>query len=432
MKSGIKWGCIQPLTGGMYIGAENAIGQKADWVLSYPGLSDIKTDENGKITTAGNEYNLLKWCEKHNDIPTYQLFNKSPFESYSNVEDVEIIDDAVWTKGKVDFSNTDLVVSVPVCSGLSKATIAKDSTKDLRNNNMLFNAEYTLKVISPKIYIFENAPVLFSNAGTNVRDILNKLAQKYGYSICYYRTDTKYHDNVQKRKRTFVFFIKHRGNNKGCPEFRYEHITPTIQEYFSRIPKNATQNTPNELPELYKYIMDFVLEYQGENFRDEKGLWSGEIILRSGEKFYEWLDKCDAPAKIVDKLKRMADHMHEKREAGKNFYVVAPCWFNEKEETAPVCMFRMINSVFHYKENRMMTTREWLHLMGHPADFELYGDPVINSQKIGQNVPVRTAQFIVSEAVRIINEWNTIPRNNPEIYMFDNTKVKKTNTKKLF
>lgn len=79
-----------------------------------------------------------------------------------------------------------------------------------------------------------------------------------------------------------------------------------------------------------------------------------------------------------------------------------------------------------------MTTREWLHLMGHPVDFELYGDPSINNQKIGQNVPVRTAQFIVSEAVRIINEWDTIPRNNPEIYMFDNTKVKKTNTKKLF
>ena len=43
----IKWGCIQPLTGGMYIGAENAIGCKADWVLSYPGLSDIKLNQDG-------------------------------------------------------------------------------------------------------------------------------------------------------------------------------------------------------------------------------------------------------------------------------------------------------------------------------------------------------------------------------------------------
>ena len=30
----IKWGIIQPLTGGMYIGARNAIGHAADFILS--------------------------------------------------------------------------------------------------------------------------------------------------------------------------------------------------------------------------------------------------------------------------------------------------------------------------------------------------------------------------------------------------------------
>lgn len=432
MKSGVKWGCIQPLTGGMYIGAENAIGQKADWVLSYPGLSDIKTDENGKITTAGNEYNLLKWCEKHNDVPVYQLFNKSPFESYSNVEDVEIIDDPVWTKEKVDYSNTDLVVSVPVCSGLSQATIAKDDTKDLRNNNMIFNAEYTLGVIKPKIYIFENAPTLFSNTGTPIREILNKLADKHGYSVCYYRTDTLFHDNVQKRKRTFVFFIKHRGKDRGCPSFNSEHITPTIEEYFSRIPKNASQQISLELSPVNKCIMDFVVNERGENFREGERLWSGEVILRSGNKFYEWLDKCDADKEVIDKLRRIVDHMHEKRNMGKNFYVIAPCWFSKNDKYAPVCMFRTIGCVLHYKENRLLTIREWLHLMGHPADFELYGDISTNYSRIGQNVPVRTAQFMVNEAVRIINEWDTIPRGNPQFYKFDNTKTVTHKVRQIF
>ena len=34
MKEKIKWGCIQPLTGGMYIGAEKAFGHPASWIIS--------------------------------------------------------------------------------------------------------------------------------------------------------------------------------------------------------------------------------------------------------------------------------------------------------------------------------------------------------------------------------------------------------------
>ena len=44
-KDNIKWACIQPLTGGMYIGAEEAIGHPAEFILSYKGLNDVKIDE---------------------------------------------------------------------------------------------------------------------------------------------------------------------------------------------------------------------------------------------------------------------------------------------------------------------------------------------------------------------------------------------------
>ena len=44
--------------------------------------------------------------------------------------------------------------------------------------------------------------------------------------------------------------------------------------------------------------------------------------------------------------------------------------------------------------------------MGMPEDFILYGDET-NLPRIGQNVPVKTAKFVVSEAVRIINNWES-------------------------
>ena len=56
----MKWGCIQPLTGGMYIGASQALNKDAEWIISYPGTDDVKYDKDGNIVTAGNEYNLIK------------------------------------------------------------------------------------------------------------------------------------------------------------------------------------------------------------------------------------------------------------------------------------------------------------------------------------------------------------------------------------
>jgi hypothetical protein len=73
--------------------------------------------------------------------------------------------------------------------------------------------------------------------------------------------------------------------------------------------------------------------------------------------------------------------------------------------------------------------------MGLPEDFILYGDINRTYAKIGQNVPVNTAKYIVSEACRFIENFDTIERNNFGEYIFDNTRVtnkKMLNTKKLF
>ena len=57
-----------------------------------------------------------------------------------------------------------------------------------------------------------------------------------------------------------------------------------------------------------------------------------------------------------------------------------------------------------------------------PVDYELPGSINGNYAKIGQNVPARTAQWIVSEAVRIIKDWDTIARPNNDVLFVDNTK----------
>ena len=67
MERKLKWGCIQPLTGGMYLGAERAIGHPAEWIISYPGLTDLIVDKKtGEIIDAGHERNLVDYLKKQN------------------------------------------------------------------------------------------------------------------------------------------------------------------------------------------------------------------------------------------------------------------------------------------------------------------------------------------------------------------------------
>ena len=63
MNRQIRWAAIQPLTGGMYLGAEEAIGNKAEWIMSFKGLDTVKYSKTDptQMTSVGNEYNLLKY-----------------------------------------------------------------------------------------------------------------------------------------------------------------------------------------------------------------------------------------------------------------------------------------------------------------------------------------------------------------------------------
>ena len=72
MQKKIKWGFIEPLTGGMALGAEKAIGSAPDWVLSFPGFCSHTENQDGTVKSAMNEYHYLTYMKKHNKL----LFKK--------------------------------------------------------------------------------------------------------------------------------------------------------------------------------------------------------------------------------------------------------------------------------------------------------------------------------------------------------------------
>ena len=421
--SNIKYAVLQPLTGGMYLAAEDAIGHPAEFIISYPGLDSTRLSKDGKIIDCGNEYHLTQYLKKHNRMVPYYQFDRKMFEN-DNATDARLLQDG-HEVSHPDYSGIDLVVAVPVCSGLSSATFgATNDTLNARNSNMLFLARYTLNTIKPKVYIFENAPRLVSNAGTQVRAELAKIADAAGYSVAFYRTDTVLHDNCQIRPRTFVYFFRNDFAGKGVPVLGFENKRVSVEEFLNRIPTDATQQFSMGLPDSCVPILDYMKHLHGDNWRS--ALNTTALVCDMHKKgilddMVKWVNESD---KYTDRIKKYISsyikHIHDKEAMNLGYYVVSPIVM--KKDHIPSAMFKTIPFVLHYKEDRLYTIREWMSLMGLPYDFELYGDINKTFRQIGQNVPVRTAKFIVEEALHVISDWDNFDRKDDQVMLFDNTK----------
>lgn len=430
MEKHIKWCAIQPLTGGMYLGTEKAIGHPAEFILTYPGNGDAKLDADGNVVSCGNEYNLMTYLDKVGRRPEYKVFNRKMFQ-YDDDMHPEILNHERWTINPdkdLDYTDMDVCVAVPVCSGLSNATIGSAEGKNERNCNMLWITRYALTVIKPKIYIFENAPTFMGCRGDYIREEMESIALRLGYSINYYKTDTKYHDNCQTRRRTFIIFYK----MGYAPAMGYEHIETDYDEYFSRISKDASQMEPLDMENI-NCINYFCVEYLkdkfGSTWRDDVNQDIFKYLTKNNE-FDEVVKFANEKMLGTERTRKFLNHFIEhfkyKASMGKTVFHPLPNTLHD-HLPVPSVMFKMIQGVIHPHEDRLLTIRELLHLMGHPDDYELQGNVLKEYPKIGQNVPVRTAYWIVSEAIRAYSiRPQNIDTSKPlkKVRYFNNIKMK--------
>lgn len=428
MNRQIKWAAIQPLTGGMYLGAEEAIGHKAEWIMSFKGLDTVKYSKTDpeKMTSVGNEYNLLKYLEKNGRSVPYYVINSAMFDIDIDNTNVDITLDG--NKELPDYHDIDIVVGVPVCSGLSMVTSGSDETKMKRNCNMQWMANYTLEVIRPKIYIFENAPTLMTERGDYLREWFNELAEIKGYSILYYKTDTILHNNPQKRPRTFVIFVKHNKYEpaQDPPLFEWENQPISLEDFLNNIPEGLEQDEPVPTGVNNYYLRDFIDE---EYDHDWKKLVSGSVMnfIIKEKKLDKLIEHTENNDKYGDENKKKTlkyfNHIKLKKSMGLNFYGNDLVYYKDK---LPSVQFRAIPNMVHITKNRVYTIREYLSFMGMPYDFILYGDST-NLPKIAQNVPVGTAKFIVQQAMKVIENWDKERTTNHNALYQNNIEQKTRN-----
>jgi len=381
MTKQITWASIIPLIGGQSIGVMNYLnGQLPEYVLSYPAFA--KNDRHF--------YNYLKTKRGWTD-------EQILIDSTTNV--LQNPDDAPRLK------YVDIVNVVPPCAGLSgMSTISGGGCP--ANDWMYLSSEFILKNVKPKVMFGENAPRLATTGGKQVRDRLCDIAKKYGYSVAFYKTSSVLHGLCQNRPRTFFFLFQ-----SECAPFLKYFAKPMIPfvDQLGTLAEDDSMNcyvgkagkpiTPTQ-DIHYKYLLEEIMHMSHPEFIAQLGANTKVIDLIAKldggfHKFINWCGKSD-----LDKEKTRAEFAQAKMDSKMGFWqhglLATPL-----NGPAQAFVSDAPWATIHPTEDRCLTIREGLRMMGLPDDFELIGAPK-NSNHMCQNVPVPTAVDMTDIAVAYV------------------------------
>jgi site-specific DNA-cytosine methylase len=356
---------IVPLIGGETIGSHRAFGAPPVHFMSYEAF-------------AANDKHILNYYD--NEIPYYVL-----------------------DKGMAPpvTERADVVSSVCPCAGLSM--MSHGYGDDNENNKwMVETANYILGEYKPKCFWGENAPGFAGKIGKTVREELRQIGKDNGYTMSVYRTRSLLHGVPQVRERSFYFFWK----GKKVPIFNYysREYTP-IEDLIRNVKSNyqmepINKKKPSENP-YYKYILE---EIEGGKSHTQhshdvdptsaRGVDAFSYIERAGKTYNEvadWMEKNGFENEV-----EKCHYKHEKLAKGGSIMrrgVIVP------KDRIGAFVGHYPTMLTHPDEDRFITYREAMSIMGLPEDFELVDASTKVANHICQNVPVQTATDMATEVL---------------------------------
>jgi site-specific DNA-cytosine methylase len=362
----LKWGTIIPLVGGSAIGCFKAINKKPEYHLSYSAFG------------ANEKYLLDYW----KDVPHI------------------VLDEG----GKIPAGEIDFINSVCPCAGLSQLNTSRSKeTREGKNYWMYESARRVLGDVQPRVYWGENAPGLFTNSGAYVRDRLRSFAKEYGYTFSLYKTDTQRHGIPQRRVRTFYFFW--RDSNPPLLSY-FNKPSPAFADYIEEIPASASLQDQFNIEGKISDNFDsyaFVLQYLGithEDFvrnNDSGAIHSVFSYLAENNLLKECIEWIEQNRGEETAEHRRLKAIYKKVQAGGRFMDASPGYYYKRTNAI---VGRTLTHLVHPREDRGMSIRELLHMMGLPHDFEMADRKFLNV--IAQNVPTCTARDMTTQVVEYL------------------------------
>jgi len=375
---------IIPLIGGETIGTERAFGARPEYFLSYEAFWP-----NDRHIV--NHYN--------NEVPYYVL-----------------------DKNQSAPKKVDVIASVCPCAGLSQMS---HGFGDHNPNNkwMLETTKYVLSELKPKVLWGENAPGFAGKIGDNIRTAMYNMGRDAGYSMTVYRTRSLLHGVPQVRERSFYFFWEGDKTPKlNWYKRPYKSIEQTILDARGNtLQEPINKKTPSHDP-YYRYILEELnggMTHKEFSAQLEPGRARGNdtfsYIEKAGKNYREvaeWM-RSHGFEREAASCERKFDKLAAGGSIMRRGTVVPKDYIGAFVGHYPKCLT-------HPVEDRYITWREALTIMGHPDNFELL-DPENSTNHICQNVPVKTATDMATEVLAYLNgEREMIDSTYTFQYNFDN------------
>ena len=383
----ITWAPIIPLIGGQMLGAEKAFGKPPEAIYSFHDSFAANDGHyvNYQQNTKGRD---IKYVDLNEGPPNRQI---------------------------------DVISGTPPCAALSQlntGTSVESKGAGCAKNEWMYEVfQRGIDDFQAKAVVVENAPALFTNKGRPVAENLYRICKERGYSLSLYKTSTKYHGIPQARDRTFAIGWK----SETAPIMNwYNRQKKTFTEYLAEIPDDALQqdliihqNLSQE--PYYQYIQSTTNEDARKVMIDAGRITAFNYIMKNDkiENALDWFRKTNNEKGI-----KLAEHALAKFAMNKGIWDGSVHVFND---TMNAVIGRNMNDTIHPTEDRSLTIREALHMMGFPEDFELVGG-LPKSNHIAQNVPVPTSRDIHSEIQKFIRG---------ELEMSDGDFLRQNNHKQL-
>ena len=353
----------------------------------------------------------VSWDEfRDRDAHLGRYWPEVPFLYPDTDPEVRVAEVIAGVRGRVD-----IAFAVCPCSGLSMLNTAKEGRAGRgagaeKNQWMMKTSEWVLGNIEPRVLIGENAPGLFSEAGDKVVCALRQLAQKFGYSFSLLRTNTEQHELPQKRIRTFYFFWK---SSKAPILSWINSKIPRLEEYLDLIPPEATLQDlfihEGVASQRYRPYQ-FILEKEGLTHAAFSKKFKKGTIAKYLEK-YDLIDECIDWLKLrypgdkfsVEEASNTRTHVMTLEHIKRKLAMGRGYWDDSIKfmgDSFTAVIKKNLVSAIHPSQDRFLSVREALHLMGFPHDFEITELKHLNH--ICQTVPVHTARDWALEAVKFI------------------------------
>jgi len=386
-KKEITWAPLIPLIGGQALGAEKAFGKPPEAIYSFGGF---EANDNHYVNYQQNTLGR--------DIPYVLLDSENP-----------------------SIKQVDVVTGTPPCAALSQlntgTTTESKGPGCAKNEFMYMVFENGIDRLGAKVVIVENAPALFTNKGRPVANKLYEICKERGFSLSLFKTSTRFHGVPQGRDRCFAIGWK----SESSPVMNYyNRDRKDFAEYLQEIPENAlhqdiiiNKNVPDE--PYYNFIKTKTNRDVREIMIEEGVKTTLNYVNKKGwmKEANEWFHKTGN-----EKGVKYSDHAMMKYADGKGVWDGSVHVFGEYMNAV---IGRNMVDTMHPTEERSLTIREALHMMGFPEDFELL-DGLKKMNHIAQNCPVPTSRDMHLEIGKFLTG---------ELDMSESTYLRQNNHKQL-